>query len=366
MTINQSIWERMIVHIDMDAFFAAVEIRDNPELKGKPVVVGGNPQGRGVVSTASYEARKFGIHSAMPAARAKQLCPDAIFLRPNFSKYSQVSDQVRSILSKYTELVEPVSIDEAYLDVTQNRLKIEDPILIAKMIQQNIFAATRLTASCGVAPNKYLAKIASDIKKPNGLTVVQPGYEKEFLENLPVRKIPGVGPVSEKELHKLGIKTVGELALKSREELIRLFGKWGNSLYNRARGIDHSPVITEWDPKQMSSEETFEHDLIEIPKMEAKIRELAEQVSFYLKRDHFHARTVTLKVKYSDFKIITRSKTFQNSFDEAEVMEREAIKLLKEKTEAGRRPIRLLGVGASHFEELSDEEPMQTEPDLFE
>ncbi len=364
--MNTEMWKRAIIHIDMDAFFAAVEIRDSPALRGKPVVVGGNPDGRGVVSTASYEARKFGIHSAMPAAEAKRLCPAAIFLRPNFSKYSQVSDEIRSILSKYTDLIEPTSIDEAYLDVTENRLKIDDPILLAKMIQQNIFAATRLTASCGVAPNKYLAKIASDLKKPNGLTIVYPNQVKEFLENLPVRKIPGVGPVSEKELHKLGIKTVGELALKSSEELIRLFGKWGSALYERARGIDRSPVITEWDPKQVGSEETFERDLVSIPKMEEKLRELSEEVSFYLKRDQFQAKTVTLKVKYSDFTVITRSRTLDQSFDLAEVMSRETIKLLREKTEAGHRSVRLLGVSASNFtSEPTAEIPKQTEFDLF-
>ena len=358
-------WQRKIIHIDMDAFFAAVEQRDRPELRGKPVVVGGNPEGRGVVSTASYEARKFGIHSAMPAAQAKRLCPQAIFLRPDFQKYSQVSGMVHSILSKYTDTIEPAGIDEAYLDVTKNRLHIEDPVLLAKMIQQNVRGAVLLTASLGVASNKFLAKIASDLKKPAGLTVVFPDQIKLFLRDLPVRKIPGVGPHTEKELHKLGIRTAGELAEWSMEELVFRFGKWGSVLYERAHGIDERPIETESEPKQIGSEETFEHDLMSVPKMEEKICELAEEVAFYLKRDGFHARTITLKVKYFDFTVITRSRTLPQFFDSADVMVNEACKLLKEKTEAGKRPIRLLGVSASGFETPADVEPEEKEKELF-
>ncbi|MBI4388073.1 MAG: DNA polymerase IV [Candidatus Omnitrophica bacterium] len=338
---------RKIIHIDMDAFFAAVEIRDNPSLAGKPVVVGGNPNGRGVVSAASYEARKFGICSAMPAVQAKHLCPEAIFLKPNFKKYSEASEVIHSIFKHYTKLVESAGLDEAYLDVTENILKIEDPVLLAKMIQQNIRAVTKLTASAGVAPNKFLAKIASDMQKPAGLTVVEPKQVSEFLKELPVRKIPGVGPVSGKELNQLGIKTIGELALQSKENLIQLFGKWGVALYERAHGIDNRPVETEYEQKQIGSEETFERDLLSFQKMEQELHELSDEVSFYLERDGILARTVTLKVKYSDFTVNTRSHTLAEPFNQTEIIFQEVVKLLHEKTEAGKRPIRLLGVSVS-------------------
>ena len=343
------IWPRKILHIDMDAFFAAVEQRDRPELRGKPVVVGGNPHGRGVVSTASYEARKFGIHSAMPAAEALRRCPEAVFLRPEIEKYSRVSDTIHTIISKYTDLIEWVSIDEAYLDITVNTLAIEDPVLLAKMIQQNIKAVTQITGSIGVAPNKFLAKIASDMNKPNGLTVVEPARVRSFLENMPVRKIPGVGPVSEKELNKLGNKTIGEIAKKTRGDLIRLFAKWGNALYDRAQGIDERPIETETELKQMGSEETFERDLLDFPSMIEKIKSLSEDVAGRLKSRQAKAKTVTLKVKYSDFTVITRAHTHAFPFDTADIVFEEAVRLLREKTEAGKRPIRLLGVSASHF-----------------
>ena len=358
-------WQRKIIHLDMDAFFAAVEIRDNPSLKGKPVVVGGSPTSRGVVSTASYEARKFGIRSAMSAAQAKRLCPDAIFLKPNFSKYQEVSNQIHHIFSKYTSLAEPMSLDEAYLDVTQNHLKIEDPVFLAKMIQQNIRGATQLTASAGVASNKMLAKIASDMQKPAGLTVVFPNQVKTFLAPLSVRRIPGVGPVTEKELNKRGIQTIADLEMKSKEELILLFGKWGMDLYLKARGIDESPVIVESERKQLGSEETFERDLVDMKKLQAKLSDLSEEISYYLKQNHQMAKTVTLKVKYADFTTITRSHTLSVMFDDAKLIYQEVVKLLHEKTEAGRRPIRLLGVSVSHFEIAGETALPNLELDLF-
>ncbi len=357
-------WPRKILHIDMDAFFAAVEQRDRPELRGKPVVVGGNPHGRGVVSTASYEARKFGIRSAMPAAEALRRCPEAVFLRPEIEKYSNVSDTVHTVISKYTDLIEWVSIDEAYLDISVNKLSVEDPVLLAKMIQQNIKVVTQLTGSVGVASNKFLAKIASDMNKPNGLTVVEPTHIRSFLEPLSVRKIPGVGPVSEKELNKLGIKTIGELAKKSREDLIHLFGKWGNALYDRARGIDESPIETESELKQMGSEETFERDLLDFPSMIEKIKSLSEDIAERLKNRQAKAKTVTLKVKYSDFTVITRAHSLILPFDSVDIIFEEAVRLLREKTEAGKRPIRLLGVSASHFA-LEDGATKKREDDLF-
>ncbi len=349
----------------MDAFFAAIEQRDHPEYVGKPIIVGGNPSGRGVVATASYEARKFGIKSAMPAAQAKRLCPQAIFLKPNFKQYSDASDEIHAIFRKYTAVVESAGLDEAYLDVTENSLKIDDPVLLAKMIQQHIRAATRLSASCGVAPNKFLAKIASDMKKPFGLTVVFPNQVQVFLKDLSVRKIPGVGPKTEKELEHLNIRTVSDLLQKSREELAGLFGKWGHVLHERARGIDHSPVEPYGEPKQIGSEETFERDYLDMTKLEAQLVKLADEVSYYLKQSGVRAKTVTLKVKYSDFTVITRSRTLTQLFDDGDMMAKEAIALLRTKTEAGRRPIRLLGVSASHFDIFEEEETQPKTGNLF-
>ncbi len=235
-------WPRKIIHIDMDAFFAAVEQRDRPDLKGKPVIVGGDPNSRGVVSTASYEARKFGVHSAMASSRAKKLCPQGVFVRPHFEKYTEASRAIMTILKQHTDLMEVVSVDEAYLDVTRHKLGIQDPVMAASLIKQTIQAVTHLTASAGVAPNFFLAKIASDFKKPDGLTVVAPEEIPDFLENLPVRKIPGVGPVTEKELHALGFKTCGELALAKKTFLISHFGKTGYFLYERAHGRDSREI----------------------------------------------------------------------------------------------------------------------------
>ncbi|PIQ86352.1 MAG: DNA polymerase IV [Candidatus Omnitrophica bacterium CG11_big_fil_rev_8_21_14_0_20_45_26] len=349
--MGRRLWttSRQIIHIDMDAFFAAIEQRDNPALRGKPIVVGGNPNGRGVVSTASYEARQFGIHSAMPAAQAKRLCPQAIFVRPRFSQYEAASEIIHQIFNKFTSLVEPMSLDEAYLDVTQNRLKIDDPVLLAKMIQQNIKAATQLTASAGVASNKYIAKIASDMRKPAGLTVVYPDQAVPFLEPLAVRQIPGVGPVTEKQLIGLGIQTIGDLAKHSREDLVRHFGKWGIDLYERARGIDQREVEAEWERKSIGSEETYERDLMNITQIETKLQDLSKEIAGDLKENGYRARTITLKVKYADFTVITRSHTWQQAIDAYDLIFQQVSQLLKTKTEAGKRPIRLLGVSASNL-----------------
>lgn len=346
---DTSNWKRKILHIDMDAFFASVEQRDNPELRGKPVIVGGKPDGRGVVSTASYEARMYGIHSAMPAAQAKRLCHHGIFLRPDFEKYKTASDLIQSIFKNYTAVIESASLDEAYLDITKNKLNMEDPVLLAQMLQQNIYAVTKLTASVGVATNKFIAKIASDIKKPAGLTVVPPEHVESFLRFLPIIKIPGIGPVTEKEIHKHGIKTVGELARISKQELCNLFGSWGECIYDRAHGIDDSPVEPAGESKQISSEETFEQDIIQLPPMEEKITEISEDVAAQLKERNIKARTITLKVKYADFIQITRSKTLSAPTDSADTIQQEAVQLLHEKTEAGKRFIRLLGVGVSNL-----------------
>lgn len=357
-------WNRKIIHIDMDAFFAAVEQRDNPEYRGKPLIVGGDPFGRGVVSTASYEARKFGVRSAMPAAQARKLCPQGIFVRPNFEKYSMASRTIMAIFRQHTDLVEPVSIDEAYLDVTRHRFGVDDPAMIASLIKQNITAVTHLTASAGVAPNFFLAKIASGFKKPDGLTVIQEHEVEKFLEKLPVREIPGVGPVSEKELHALKIKTCSDLAEKSKAYLIEKFGKWGATLFERAHGRDDREVEPNAPAKQSSCEETFPSDILDKKFLRMKLEEYARDIFESLKQQGQKGRTVVLKVKYHDFEQITRSKTL-NIFPGPEEIYRTAAELLETKTHVGKKAIRLLGLGVSGLVEETEFSPSR-QKDLFE
>ena len=345
-------WKKKIIHIDMDAFFAAVEQRDHPEYRGKPLVVGGDPFGRGVVSTCSYEARKFGIRSAMPAAHARRFCPEAIFVRPNFEKYEEASATVMSILRNHTDLVEQVSLDEAYLDVSCHRFGIEDPVVIAGMLKQSIHAVTRLTASAGVAPNLFLAKIASDIKKPDGLTVVRPGEAMAFLKDLPVRKIPGVGPVTEAQLREMKVFTCGDLALVEPVELSNRFGKAGLFLYERAHGEDDSEVAPHTPAKQCSVEETFPCDIKDIEWLKMKLLEYAGQVFSQLQEKGRIGRTVVLKVKYHDFELITRSRTLPAFPALQEEIYETAVQLLLTKTRAGDKPIRLLGLGLSGLEDF--------------
>jgi DNA polymerase-4 len=342
---------RKIIHVDMDAFFAAVEQRDNPELKGKPVIVGGPFQGRGVVSTASYEARKFGIHSAMPAATAKRLCPQGIFVRPHFEKYREASSIVMGILRQHTDLVESVSLDEAYLDVTHNRFQIADSTMIAKLIQQNIFAATHLTASAGVAPNMFLAKIASDFNKPSGLTVVTEEGAQDFLKPLDVRKIPGIGPVGEKKLNELGIKSCEDILRLDEGELALYFGKFGHALYRRARGLDDRQVEPHTERKQVSTERTYEKDVTDLNWLGDQLKLYAQEVFEILEAKSRTGKTVILKVKYANFEVVTRSQTNSIPPSSWEDIYETAWKLLTSKTEAGRRPIRLLGLGVSGLSE---------------
>ncbi|MCM8775489.1 MAG: DNA polymerase IV, partial [Candidatus Omnitrophica bacterium] len=315
-------------------------------------IVGGDPYGRGVVSTASYEARAFGIRSAMPASHACRLCPQATFLRPDFEKYEAVSRTVMSILKQHTPLVEAVSLDEAYLDVTHHRLGIEDPVMIASLIKQTIYAVTKLTASAGVAPNLFLAKIASDFQKPNGLTVIHPKEVQNFLKDLPVRKIPGVGPVTEKALAELRIFTCGDLADVPANVLQAKFGKTGLFLAERAQGIDMSEVQPETEPKQYSTEETFAKDSTDIPWMKSKLKGFAENVFSALKESGRMGRTVVLKVKYHDFELITRSHTLSHRPLDADEIYNVASHLLETKTLAGTKPIRLIGLGISGLDRL--------------
>lgn len=362
--ISPKAWPRKIIHLDMDAFFAAVEQRDHPEYRGKPVVVGGDPEGRGVVSTASYEARPFGIRSAMPAAQAKRLCPHAIFLKPRFEIYQTVSHEIRGIFKHYTDLVEPASLDEAYLDVTTDKLGIGDPVMIATLLKQNIRAVTKLTASAGVAPNMFLAKIASDMHKPDGLTVIAPENVENFLKNLDVRKIPGVGPVTEKELHARNIHTCDDLAAAGKVQLIKWFGKTGTFLYQRACGLDAREVESEWIPKQYSTEETFEQDIRDRGWLEARLQAYAQEVFEGLTQRGQSGRTIVLKVKYFDFDQITRSKTLEQIPQNWEAIYQIALDLLRRKTLAGQKAVRLLGIGVSG---LGAPPPKRTlQGDLFE
>lgn len=361
---KKAVWPKKIIHIDMDAFFAAVEQRDFPKLRGKPVVVGGDPRSRGVVSTCSYEARKFGVRSAMPLAQAYRLCPQAVFVKPRFQAYREASDRVMGILRQHTELVETVSIDEAYMDVTRHRFGIDDPVLVASMIKQNISAATRLTASAGVAVNMFLAKIASDHKKPDGLTVVWPGTEADFLRPLAVRKIPGVGPVGEKTLMALGYATCGELADAPVKRLVQELGKHGESLSRAARGLDDREVVPWVEPKQSSLEETFDKDTRDVRLLKNRLKAFAEEIYEGLVQSGRMGMTVVLKVKYFDFEQITRSQTLGHEPAGPEEIYRVAVTLLEQKTKAGKKAVRLIGLGISGLKPVKEMRARYT-ADLF-
>ncbi len=352
---------RKIIHIDMDAFFAAVEQRDNAALRGRPVVVGGDPGGRGVVATCSYEARSFGIHSAMSAARAYRLCPQAIFVRPRFDAYCEVSRQVRSIFLDCTDLVEPLSLDEAYLDVTENKLANPSATRIAQRIRQRIFSETGLTASAGVSYNKFLAKVASDVNKPNGLTLVTPEQAAEFIAALPLRRFHGVGRVTEKRMQRLGILTGADLLQHSLEFLQKQFGSSGAYYYQIARGIDERPVVSNRIRKSFGKENTLAEDLADRAQMVTILGRQAEQVALLLKQSDSAAHCLTLKVRYADFQTLTRSLTLAESFSQAVDMLRIAEGLLS-KTAAGRQSVRLLGLTVSQFDqEITAVDPLQLE-----
>ena len=347
--------ERRILHCDMDSFYASVHVRDEPELAGKPVIIGGSPEGRGVVAAASYEVRKFGVHSAMPAARAKRLCPDAIFIRPDFTRYRDESTKIFEIFHRYTELVQPVSIDEAYLDVSDTWSEWGSATAVAQAIRNAVKTERRLTVSVGVAPNRLLAKIASDVDKPDGLTVIKPRQVLGFLAPLSVRKLPGVGPATAARLQRVGIETVAELRSRSLEFLTERFGRHGRGMYNYARGIDERPVRTHGVRKSLSSENTFAEDLVGLEAMDEQLDRLARSVARGLQKRELRGRTITVKVRYPDFTTVTRSKTFPAPVaDEALIVET-ARELLR-KSDAEKRNVRLLGVGASN---LASEEVAQ-------
>ena len=336
-----------IIHIDMDAFYASVEQRDDPSLRGKPVIVGGSPKGRGVVSAASYEARKFGIHSAMPASIAHRRCPHAIFVRGDFTKYRKVSREMQAILSEYTPIVEPASLDECYLDVTELPANLPTATAVAKEIRSRIRDELNLTASAGVASLKFVAKIASDFNKPDGLTVVHPDKLHDFLQPLPVSKIPGVGPVTNEWLKGMELHTIGDLAALTEAEAFQKFGKNGMRLWKRARGIDNRKVTVSRRRKSRGAERTFPVDLTSREEMVGILTRLAKKVCEDIKKERLLARTVNIKVRHSDFTTLTRSSTLVNPTDDEAIVANIAIILLQ-KTEP-LPPIRLLGVSVANL-----------------
>ncbi|MGO7530870.1 DNA polymerase IV [Rhizobium leguminosarum] len=344
---------RKIVHVDMDAFYASVEQRDNPELRGMPVAVG-SPAARGVVAAASYEARKFGVHSAMPSVTAQRKCPDLIFVKPRFDVYKAVSLQIRAIFAEYTPMIEPLSLDEAYLDVTENLKGMEIATEIAAEIRARIKAATGLNASAGISYNKFLAKMASDLNKPNGQAVITPKNGPAFVEQLPVKKFHGVGPATAEKMHRLGIETGADLKEKTLDFLVEHFGKSGPYFHGIARGIDNRQVKPDRVRKSIGAEDTFSQDIHSHEPARAGLQPLIEKVWSYCEANEIGAKTVTLKVKYADFSQITRSKTVPAPLPAIAELE-DVVDMLLAPIFPPRKGIRLLGVSLSSLERRRSE-----------
>jgi len=338
---------RRIVHVDMDAFYASVEQRDDPTLRGRPLAVGGQPHSRGVVAAASYEARAFGVHSAMSMAKAVRLCPSLVIVRPDFGRYKAASNAVFALFREVTPLVEPLSLDEAYLDVTENAWGEPLGSVVARRLKARIFAETRLTASAGVAPNKFLAKIASGWKKPDGLTVISPERIEPFLQQLPVDALWGVGPVTAKRLRARGIDKLVDVRDADAQLLRETVGSMADWLRQLANGIDDRPVVPNREAKSSGSENTYPEDLTDLEAIRAEIAGMASHAIAWLARQELFARTVTIKVRYDDFTTITRSHSAPPTRDATDLTAR-AVRLL-DKTEAGQRPVRLLGVSVHNF-----------------
>ncbi len=340
---------RKIIHIDMDAFFASVEQRDHPEYQNKPLIVGGDPGRRGVVAACSYEARKFGIHSAMPSSRAKRLCPDAIFVRPNMDAYRKVSEQIRIIFHQYTDLVEPLSLDEAYLDVSDSELCKGSATLIAQEIKQAIFKTTNLIASAGVSYNKFLAKIASDMDKPDGLYLIKPEQGEKFVEQLNIGKFHGIGKATEAKMKAAGIHNGADLKQWSEADLTLRFGKVGTHYYLIARGIDHRSVNSTRIRKSLGTEHTYDQDLDDADFMQEELKRLIEKVSENLIEKKLVGQTLTIKIKYDNFEQVTRSYTSETSLNTTAM--RSLLPELLSKTDIFSRKVRLLGVSVSKLSE---------------
>ncbi len=336
---------RSIIHLDMDAFYPAVEALDNPALKGRPVIVGGTPK-RGVVSSASYEAREFGVHSAQPIAKAVRLCPEGIFLPVRMKRYKEISEQIFEIFLRFTPLVEPLSIDEAFLDVTGSTHLFGDPVEIAKKIKQTVVKETGLTVSAGVAPSKFVAKIASDMEKPDGLTVVRPDRVREFLDPLPIKKMWGVGKATQEALGRINVRTFRDLSRVPIKLLERRFGIHGHKMHLLSMGIDERAVVADQDVKSVGHEETFSNDISDIGAAKKELLSLADKVARRIRQKKTTGRTISLKVKYDDFVQITRSATLPKPTDDGPEIYSIACSLL-EKTDVGKRPVRLLGISLS-------------------
>ena len=352
---------RKIIHVDMDAFYASVEVRDNPSLKGKPVVVGGSPDSRGVVAAASYEAREFGIHSAMPASRARRLCPQAVFLQPDFTRYRAASAGIRAVFERYTALIEPLALDEAFLDVTENFLGEPSATRIAERIKQEIFTEVGLTASAGVSINKFLAKIASDEDKPDGLFVITPEQVDGFLEHLSLGKVPGIGKITQRQLADLGLETCGQLRKQPLAWLEKVFGRRGEEFYWLARGVDNRPVVAHRKRKSISIEDTFQEDHGEPEWLMERLAELAKGLEKRAASAGVKGRTLTLKLRLADFRIHTRSRTEKDYMVDAAVMLQIGQQLFEASGLLGQK-LRLMGLGLSHLD--IDEEPLDTKGQL--
>ena len=338
-----------ILHVDMDAFYASVEIRDNPSLEGLPVCVGGPAASRGVIAAASYEARRYGVHSALATATARRLCPDLVLLPPDFDKYTSVSKQVMAIFRRYTPTVEPLSLDEAFLDVTGSERLFGDAVEIGHRIKDDILRETRLVASVGVAPTKFLAKLASDLDKPDGFRIIQRDEVRAVLDPLPVSKIFGVGPRTAKRLEALGIKTVGDLAARPRKDVARRFGASGMWIHDLAHGIDPRRVAARREEKSHGMERTFAEDIVDREELRALLMTFSEEVAFYLRDKGLRGKTVTLKARFSDFKTVTRTKTLDFATNLGPRIYSVTRELL-DRVEV--RPLRLLGVQVSRLEDV--------------
>lgn len=345
---------RKIVHIDMDAFYASVEQRDNPEYRGKPLVVGGSPNQRGVVAAASYEARKFGIHSAMPSKLAVAKCPNVIFAKPRFDIYRAISVQIHDIFRRYTDTFEPVALDEAYLDVTENKQELPYASTVARHIRAEIFQQTNLTASAGVSINKFLAKMASGMNKPNGMTVILPEDAETYVEQLPIEKFHGIGKVTAAKMHDLNIKTGADLKECELEFLVRQFGKSGNYYYNIARAKDNRAVEANRIRKSIGAENSFAQDLSDKTAILQQLERIAKTLYKRINKHQASGRTLTLKVKFSDYQQITRSRTLGNSINSLDAIITEASSLFKT-IEVEDKSIRLLGISLSNLESAKNQ-----------
>jgi len=348
---------RKIIHIDMDAFYASIEQRDHPEYRGKALAVGYS-EARGVVAAASYEARQFGVFSAMASQTALRKCPELIFVSPRSGVYRSVSEQIMKILSEYTDLVEPLSLDEAFLDVTKNKKNITSATEIAREIKQKIRENTQLTASAGVSYNKFLAKIASDFRKPDGLFVIKPRDAEKFIENLNIERFFGVGKVTAKKMHESGIRNGFDLKQRSEEELVHLFGKAGHIYYQNARGIDLREVTPDRITKSIGAETTFDRDKNDLLSLIMELYHIAKEVMHRMESESLFGRTLTLKIKYADFKIITRSKTLPERMTNFKTLLDTSKEMLK-KVDLTDKQVRLLGLSVSHFDELPLDQDMQ-------